>query len=114
MLVYGLSDDVENATKRARADRNHDWCTSVLHLLASDKALSRLHLRVGCQRRSNAASVIGKEKLREEKLHVFTSILMVRTVFSPKCWATSSTRRGLPAATVTSRALRIGGSGPSN
>jgi hypothetical protein len=43
-----------------------------------------------------------------------TSILMVRTVFSPRCWATSSTRRGLPAATVTSRALRIGGSGPSN
>ena len=60
MLVYGLSDDVENATKRARADRNHDRCASVLHLLASDKALSRLHLRVGCQWHSKAASVIGK------------------------------------------------------
>ena len=43
-----------------------------------------------------------------------TSILIVRTVFSPKCWATSSTRRGMPAATVTSRAFRMGGSGPSN
>lgn len=60
LLVYGLSDDVQNATKRARADRNHDWCASVLHLLASDKALSRLHLKVGCRWRLKAASVIGE------------------------------------------------------
>jgi hypothetical protein len=25
---------------------------------------------------------------------------MVRTVFSPKCWATSNTNRGAPAATA--------------
>eukprot|EP00953_Heterococcus_sp_UTEX-ZZ885_P037883 19450-Heterococcus_DN1.PRE.1 len=39
---------------------------------------------------------------------------MVRTVFSPRCWATSSTRRGSPLETCTSRALRIGGSFLSN
>ena len=37
---------------------------------------------------------------------------MVRTVFSPRCWATSSTRR-LPWFVVSS-ALRIAGSSPSN
>src|SRR5580693_7643439 len=41
-----------------------------------------------------------------------TSIAMVRTVDSPRCWATSSTRR-LPWFLVSS-ALRIAGSSPSN
>ena len=37
---------------------------------------------------------------------------MVRTLLPPKCWATSRTRRwSVPS---TSRALRIGGSSPSN
>src|SRR5690349_1894552 len=40
------------------------------------------------------------------------SIAMVRTVFSPRCWATSSTRR-LPAFLVSSE-LRIAGRWPSN
>jgi len=39
------------------------------------------------------------------------SIAMVRTVFSPRCWATSSTRR-LPLLSVSS-AVRIAGSSPS-
>mmetsp|Transcript_29261 Transcript_29261/g.93797 ORF Transcript_29261/g.93797 Transcript_29261/m.93797 type:complete len:206 (-) Transcript_29261:160-777(-) len=42
------------------------------------------------------------------------SMAMVRTVFSPRCCATSSTRRGSSLATFTSRALRMGGSSPSN
>ncbi len=40
------------------------------------------------------------------------SIAIVRTTFSPRCWATSSTRR-LPPLSVSS-ADRIGGSSPSN
>ena len=40
------------------------------------------------------------------------SMAMVRTTFSPRCWATSSTRR-LPPLSVSS-AERIGGSSPSN
>ncbi len=40
------------------------------------------------------------------------SMAMVRTIFSPRCWATSSTRR-LPLLSVSS-AARIGGSSPSN
>ena len=39
---------------------------------------------------------------------------MVRTVFSPKCWATSKTKRGDPFSTLTSKAFKIGGNGPSN
>src|SRR5687767_5755589 len=40
------------------------------------------------------------------------SMAMVRTTFSPRCWATSSTSR-LPPLSVSS-AARIGGSSPSN
>ena len=40
------------------------------------------------------------------------SIAIVRTTFSPRCWATSRTRR-LPPLSVSS-ADRIGGSSPSN
>ena len=40
------------------------------------------------------------------------SMAMVRTTFSPRCWATSRTRR-LPPLSVSS-AARIGGSSPSN
>ena len=40
------------------------------------------------------------------------SIAIVRTTFSPRCWATSRTRR-LPPLSVTS-AVRIGGRSPSN
>ena len=40
------------------------------------------------------------------------SMAMVRTVFSPRCWATSSTRR-VPLLSV-SRAFRMAGSSPSN
>src|SRR6185437_12079349 len=46
------------------------------------------------------------------------SIAMARTVFSPRCWATSNTRRtGWPvlgSILVVSSALRIAGSSPSN
>lgn len=40
------------------------------------------------------------------------SIAIVRTVFSPRCWATSSTSLGL--LFCTSNALRIGGRASSN
>src|SRR5947209_5773218 len=40
------------------------------------------------------------------------SMAIVRTTFSPRCWATSSTRR-LPPLSVSS-AVRIGGRSPSN
>lgn len=42
------------------------------------------------------------------------SMEIVRTVFSPRCWATSRTRRGAPGATFTSKAFKIGGRAPSN
>ncbi len=46
------------------------------------------------------------------------SMAMVRTVFSPRCWATSSTRRkGAPvfwSVLVVSSAFRIAGRWPSN
>lgn len=40
------------------------------------------------------------------------SIAIVRTVFSPKCWATSKIRRGVRFS--TSRAFKIGGRLSSN
>ncbi len=37
------------------------------------------------------------------------SMAIVRTVFSPRCCATSRTTRGDPAGTETSNAFKIGG-----
>ena len=76
-LVHRLADDVHDAPQRALADRH----------------LDRLP-RVG--RRPGRAPAPRSE-----------SIAIVRTVFSPRCWATSSTRR-LPLLSVSS-ALRMAG-----
>jgi len=43
---------------------------------------------------------------------ILPSIAIVRTVFSPRCWATSSTSLGVRFC--TSKALRIGGRASSN
>ncbi len=59
-------------------------------------------------------SVTGWPRVRPSEV----SMAMVRTMFSPRCWATSRTRvKGWPVFWSTfcvSRALRIAGSWPSN
>ena len=43
LLVYGLTNDIDNATKSLRANRNLNRSSRVMALLSSDEAVSGLH-----------------------------------------------------------------------
>ena len=109
------------AIAAARAEREElalQWataCTSPRGVDAFD-VLARAALRRGDTAR--AADLLATVRDRAPSHPSVVSIERVRTMFSPRCWATSSTRRtGSPvfwSVLVVSRAFRIAGRGPSN
>ena len=100
-LVNGLANDVDDAAECARADGDHDGVARVDDLLATDETLGTCTpQRVSVKKREkNLSAAVACD---------LPSMAMVRTVFSPRCMATSSTRR--PSGRSTSRALKMAGS----
>ena len=122
-LVHGLADHVHDAAQRLRAHR---------HLRSSHTA-GTCPQRYGRQRwgpaagpgeaastphaggvRAQARTLMGEPMLATPWPRVRPSVpsmAMQRTLFSPRCWATSSTRRRWWSC--TSRAVEMGGRSPS-
>ena len=108
LLIHRLTNHIQNTTKSARADRN----LSKTHYQYNNYYLTLWKFYI-----VNILTMMGAPvsftgwPLTKPSV---ASMEIVRTVFSPRCWATSRTTLAEPAGTVTSRAFKIGGKGPSN